>query len=71
MENVFKYKLYKSITYVILSDHTYNTYLIMVHLENCGFLKKSLLSFLNTLNQHWAKKSQVKSNFIENFWMEL
>ena len=31
----------------------------------CFFKKKSLLSFLNTLNQHWAEKSQVKSNFIE------
>ena len=37
MENVLKYKLYKSITRVILSGHTYNTYLIMVHLENCVF----------------------------------
>lgn len=41
MENVLKYKLYKSITRVILSGHTYNTYLIMVHLENGVFFFKN------------------------------
>lgn len=70
MEYTFKYKSCKYISCVILPGHAHNTYLIMIHLENCGFLKKSLLSLLITLTlgQKVTKKYLA---LWEKVWMKL
>ena len=60
MEYAYKYKSCKCISCVMLPGHAHNTYFIMVHLEKCRLLNKSLVLFLITLTLG-QKESQIKS----------